>query len=712
MNPIRSSVFSSMRVSLSGKWRFAVDPTQIGEAEGWMGLGFGDAEWEVVNVPHTWNVTPEHRTFEGIAWYRRTFKVPEEDRGAFLRLRFEGVFYQAQVWMNGHYLGRHEGGYTPFEFDLSQAVLLDKENLIAVRVDNLRQTDRLPADLYEGRSYGWRNYGGIVRNASLLINNPVYLSAQRVISRPHLVDADCASSAAVMVTLSVRNAAAEKFSGKIIADILEAENGQSALSGEITSNIGVLPGQILEVTLRTTFANPRLWHFDHPHLYCWSASLLDDKGEILDDQKVWFGVRLIELKDAQIHLNGEPVRLVGLSRHADTPQHGLAETIAVMAADFDDLKRLNMVMGRPVHYPQDEFILNYCDRNGILLSPEVPAWQLTATQMADPHIRELEKQQLSEMVSFGFNHPCIWAWSVGNELETDTVAGRAFIRDMVEYVKSLDPTRPVGFASYHLLVGRPWADATAFTDFVMMNEYLGTWHGPKDALDIALDTTHSAWPEKPVLISEFGISPDWQKIEGPAWIDPQQYYIASNRASQNPEEVDALRCRLIDEQIATFRNKPFVAGAFFWCYRGGMGVVDEDGCKRKSWSILQREFSPIVLTHVEALMESERVHGIVIELRTRGPINSELPSYTLRDYRLHWQLISQNGSKKILEGDLMLPELSPGKKWGEILNWDVADQEYCVELSVIRPTGFPVLEKIYDPWKKSLVDRPVSKDIK
>jgi beta-glucuronidase len=159
------------------------------------------------------------------------------------------------------------------------------------------------------------------------------------------------------------------------------------------------------------------------------------------------GVRAVEAKNAQLYLNGEPGRVVGVTRHADFPEHGLAETIMVMAADYADLKTLNTVLSRQAHYPQAEFILDYADRAGILLISEVPTWQLTAEQMDDPHMRELERQQLGEMIVAQGHHPSVWAWSLGNEFASQTAAGHAFVRDMIASVRALDPTRPVGFAS-------------------------------------------------------------------------------------------------------------------------------------------------------------------------------------------------------------------------------------------------------------------------
>jgi beta-glucuronidase len=683
---------SPVSISLDGEWRFAVDPGCIGINSGWTAAGFDDSTWETVIVPHTWGVEPAYASYDGCACYRRTFRCPADVRVSHVRLRFQAVYYLARVWLNGIYLGLHEGGYTPFEFDVSSQVKSDVDNTLVVHVDNRRATDRLPAHLYEGRSFGWKNHGGIVRPVSLEVTGKIFITQQKVVAAPHLTGADEADSAAVATTITVRNTSDGLVQFDIVARVYEEDTGAWVSQVELGSPVHLPPGESVEVALATTISHPRLWHFDRPHLYRWSASLVGVDGADLHTAQVNFGVRSIELKEARFHLNGEAVRLVGLSRHADSPEHGLAETVAVMAGDYDDLKRLNMVFGRPVHYPQHEFILDYCDRHGILLIPELPAWQLTAGQMADACMRQLAQGQLHEMVEYCYNHPSVWAWSVGNELESDTVAGRAYVRDMIAYVKSLDPTRPVSFASYHLLVGRPWADATQYADFVMMNQYFGTWHGPKGALDMALETIHATWPEKPVIISEYGIAPDWQKVEGPQVVEPDQYYFMREDQPASIEGIDTLRLNLIVEQMDVFRTKPFVAGAIFWDYAGLMGVVDERRQRRGSWRVLRDEYSPIC---IDALKFSS-LSGAEITLRARGPVEADMPVYTLRGYSLRWAATSSDKKVVFSQGELLLPTLPPASAWSGEITWPAHPGEAILTVSVDRPSGFAVLERSFD----------------
>src|SRR5919109_5198532 len=163
-------------IPLSGEWYFSIDKDGDGEGQGWADPNFDDSAWTTMQVPHTWNVMPEYSEYEGFAWYRRTFKVPPESQDAHLRLRFEAVFYLSRIWLNGEYLGEHEGGYTPFEFDVTSIVKPGEENVIAVQVDNLRATDRIPVVITPNWSFDWWNYGGITREVSLEITNQTYIA--------------------------------------------------------------------------------------------------------------------------------------------------------------------------------------------------------------------------------------------------------------------------------------------------------------------------------------------------------------------------------------------------------------------------------------------------------------------------------------------------------------------------------------------------------
>ena len=685
-------------------WRFASDKDKVGEQQGWFKPAYDDSTWTAVTVPHTWNVMSDYADYSGSAWYRRAFTLPAESKAAHLRLRFQGVFYLARVWLNGQYLGEHEGGYTPFEFDVSASAKPGEKNILAVEVDNMRAADRIPANLGASWSFDWWNYGGIIRDVSLETTSPAFIARQQIVSVPHLTGMDEADSVAITATLSLSNTSASALNGTLQANVLDDANGQSVLSAPVSVSVTAPAGETASVQITTTLASPKLWHFDHPQLYRWSASLLAPDAQVLDTDQVTIGIRSVELKDGRFYLNGEPVRLVGVDRHADYPGQGSAETVTAMTADYNDLKTLNEVFTRPVHYPQAKFILDYADRHGILLIPEVPAWQLNEQQLSSQHMRDLEKQQLGEMIAADFNHPAVWAWSVGNEFASNGSTGRTFAQEMIAYVKSLDPTRPVGFAS-DKLGSQPSGDATALSDFVMMNQYFGTWHGNKQDLGPALDRIHQTWPDKTVIISEFGFAPHWNAMWGPptSSLNPDQRYFIPDDTPAESEAADKVRQQVINDQMPVFRSKPFVAGAIFWDYQdyrtpanNKTGLVNANRNKRGSWQVLRDQYAPALIDAVTWSPVTNGQRTATISLHTRGPVDVDLPAYTLRGYTLHWALTSTNGASKFSEGDVSLPTLAPGTPWSDEIALTIPSADYILTINLVRPTGFSVTERSYD----------------
>ena len=695
---------SSSSISLDGDWRFSIDRQDEGESESWFAPSFDDSAWQIVDVPHTWSVMPEYSLYNGLAWYRYEITLPQELQDMLFRLRFQAVFYLARIWVNGDYVGEHEGGYTPFEFNVSSFLKPGLKNVVAVLVDNKISPARIPAQLSGSWTFDWWNYGGIVRSVSIEATNPVYISRQRIVAKPELTGIDEATAAYIASSVAIENTSENRFDGQVFFTISKDGTAQIVFNSQEGEPVSIAPGQSAEIQFSTKIENPELWHFDHPNLYV-LAITLKENGQDVHHLESIFGIRQIELKNNQIWLNGEPVRLVGISRHADSQQFGLAETVQIMAADYNDIKTLNEVFSRPVHYPQAEYILDYADRHGILFIPEVPAWQLTARQMDLTKMQALEKQQLFEMITSEYNHPSIWAWSIGNEIESETPEGHAFVKQMIDYVKSLDPTRPVGFAS-NRLNSNPGLDATSFADFVMMNQYWGGWAGPKQGLPGALDAIHAIWPNKTIIISEFGFEPNWNRLWGPttSTLKYKDYYFIPDGTLPDSDLADEQRQLLIHDQMGVFRAKPFIAGAIFWTYQDYrtrsnfvMGVVDAERNKRASWEVLREEFSPLLIDAMNISQGSNGQSMLEVTLHSRGPINTDMPVYTLRGYSLHWVVTSRGGSTKYSQGDVPLPTLSPASQWTNVIPFDVPSNEYILTISIIRPTGYSVIERSLNP---------------
>jgi beta-glucuronidase len=230
----------------------------------------------------------------------------------------------------------------------------------------------------------------------------------------------------------------------------------------------------------------------------------------------------------------------------------------------------------------------------------------------------------------------------------------------------------------------------------MMNQYFGTWHGPKDSLGTALETIHDTWPDKIVIISEFGFFPHWERVEGPHLIDPERYYFVDDDADVDGQEADFQRQCLIKDQMATYRSKPYVAVATFWDYRGNMGVVDAAGRRRSSWYTLQEEFAPIIIELVDFSLLINGHLQVNITLRTRGPVEVDMPAYTLRGYSLTWALLAPSGKKLDVDGKELLPTLAPGTSYSLKIDIPESGEKNKLHLSIVRPTGFTVIEREVD----------------
>jgi hypothetical protein len=231
-------------------------------------------------------------------------------------------------------------------------------------------------------------------------------------------------------------------------------------------------------------------------------------------------------------------------------------------------------------------------------------------------------------------------------------------------------------------------------DFVMLNAYYGTWHGPKAALEPALDAIHATWPHKPVIISEYGFDPHWERIMRPVPPDLWRYYTIPPEMPAASEAADRQRQQLIREQLVVFRRKPFIAGAIFWTYhdyrtRSGfqMGVVDAQRQRRGSWAVLREAYAPVVL---------DGSQYATVALRARGPVERDLPAYTLREYQLAWTVTAPDSQQVFAQGTLALPLLPPGTTWSGSLAWAGPSADYRLTLQLFRPTGFAVLEHTYD----------------
>ena len=662
--------------TLDGEWLFRTDPEDTGLRNHWFSANPAANDWITVVVPHTWQVQSPFVEYRGVAWYQRHFDVPERWTGSAIRIEFAAVFHTATVWVNGQLAGEHaRKGYTAFAFDISHLVHAGAPNSLVVRVDNSFNEHMLP----RGRSSDFPHDGGIFRPVQLLITPEVFVEQLDVDALPDSRNAD----AQLAIVAHCRSISSKTWHGHASFRVIEDDTGLEALVNPHAGTFSIAPRSAHSLTISATLTNPKLWHFDRPHLYRLEFLLAGDRESHL--LSTTFGVRRFEVKDGALHLNGEPVRLMGVERMGGSnPEFGMAEPESWIVHDHNDLKHLNCVFTR-VHWPQDSRVLDYCDRHGILIQSEIPAWgwETFKGMATEPDADLLENgiEQMREMIARDRNHPSLVIWGLCNEVGGQLPAAYEFAKRMLAEAKKLDPHRLCSYAS-NSLEKTPERDVAGLMDIIEMNEYVGTWSpGNLETASKYLDAVHAAFPDKPVVISEYG-------------------YCAC--VPERPEN-DALRIEILRSHDAVFRSKDCVAGAIFFDYNdyrsqvgfsgvGALqqnihGVVDVFGARKPSFDALREESSPIASLSVENHSNAFRV-----QIKTRG----DIPSYTLRGYRLR-AIYYGAGAIPLEQQEVALPDLSPASEAQVELTFRQPNTPNRVQFDVIRPTRFSAFSLDWKP---------------
>jgi beta-glucuronidase len=659
-------------VSLDGPWLFRLDPEGKGDAGGWAAPDAASSGWREVRVPHTWQVEPENTDYRGAAWYRRAFDAPQAWSECAVRVEFEAVFHTATVWVNGQEAGRHIGkGYTAFTLDVDRLLRFGAANTIAVKVDNAFNDSMLP----RGRSSDWAHDGGIYRPVRLLVTPQVFIASVAVDAEPDLAS----NAASIGASIVVRNLSRQAWSGRAGFRVAEEASGNEVLVGP-ESAVQVAAGETKTIALaQASFKQPRLWHFDHPNLYTLTAGLAG--GHSLDST---FGIRKIEIRGGAFYFNGEKIRPMGVERMAGSnPEYGMAEPKEWIERDHADMRSLNCVYTR-MHWPQDRRVLDWCDRHGMMIQTEVPTWGggtfRGMTGGPSDVIMNNGLEQLREMIARDRNHPSIFSWGMCNEIGGQNPPAYAFARRMYEESKKLDPKRLVSYAS-NSLFNTPARDVAGLMDYVMCNEYVGTWtRGTVEDLERYLDEIHRAFPSKPVVISEYG-------------------YCA---CTPDRPEGDAARVAVLKDHDRVFRERDYIAGLIFFCYNdyrthvgdrgaGAMqqrvhGVVDLYGARKPSYETLRAEASPL-----EAFEVSGTPAALVIRLKTR----TAPPAYALRGYVLRGVAYGY-GDIPVERVETELADLVPGGEASAVLKFTEA-RPLQINVDVLRPMGASVSTAVWKP---------------
>ena len=529
--PVIQNVNAYESMSLNGQWNYIVDVQE----EGYYDYRMNPTRWgffvnakpqkpedlieydfdksPTMQIPGDWNTQDERLFFyEGTVWFKKSFSMRNEEleirnddftggeknslqgnqHSSFLiphsslnktLLYFGAVNYDCRVWVNGKEAGHHIGGFTPFNFDVTE-LLKEGENTVIVKVDNKRHAEDVPTQIFD-----WWNYGGITRDVKLVKVAPVYLEDY-----------------SLQLSRKETGVRSQEKSRKVREISFSAKLNKAEAGHQVTVFIPELKiektfttdaeGKIQASTINVPSKKLTLWSPENPKLY--QVQVMLDNTTIADE----IGFRTIETRDKQILLNGQPIFLKGISIHNEKPNGGGRANSAEDARTLLGwAKELGCNFVRLAHYPHHEEMVREAERMGILVWSEIPVYWTIAWK--NPKTFENARQQLTDMISRDHNRANVIIWSIANETphsaERDDFLGR-----LAQYARTLDDTRLIsmamevtGASNYH---NRLNDNMNKYVDVVSFNQYIGWYRDVNDAPKMTWEIPYN----KPVIISEFG----------------------------------------------------------------------------------------------------------------------------------------------------------------------------------------------------------------
>jgi beta-galactosidase len=476
---------------------------------------FDDSAWRVLDLPHDWSIEDIPGTNSpidsaaiggistgyyvgGTGWYRKTFEVPENLVGKKLSFYFEGVYMNTDVWLNGTHLGNHPYGYTAFEYDITDLAKTGEKNVLAVQVKN------------EGRNSRWYSGSGIYRHVWLKVTDPVHVKTWGVsITTPEV----SAEKATVKIETQIKNETSENQSVQIVTKIL---NGSGVEIAKTENTQKINSGTELSDKQTVQIESPELWSTQTPNLYNAVIEIRNGKGNLLDVVTETFGIRNIEFSvEKGFLLNGIPTLLKGGCMHHDNGPLGAAAYNRAEERRVELMKASGFNAIRCSHNPPSEAFLAACDKLGILVIDETFDMWRKQKNPQDYHLYfdEWWQRDVDAMVLRDRNHPSIIIWSIGNEIqERGEPEGFKTAKMLAEYVRSLDPTRPVTSAVNGL--GPDKDPYFAELDISGYNYSAGGDHGQKNIFE----KDHERVPDRIMYCSE-----SYPLEAYGAWMDAVKY---------------------------------------------------------------------------------------------------------------------------------------------------------------------------------------------
>ena len=511
---------------------------KAGYGDGAASAQFDDRAWCQIDLPHDWavevpfsaNGSHSHgykaigRNFPetSVGWYRKTFQIPETDKGKQIFLDFDGVSRDAQVWVNGFYMGNEPSGYQSFSFNITEVLNYGGENVVAVRAD---------VTIEEGWFY---EGAGIYRHVWLRKTNPVYVPKDGIFVYSK-IDKDRAE---IFIEAEVTNKTNQDVDPELIHEIIDADGNIVGKTESVDLQVPFMLTAHAKTSLQ--LESPRLWNLSDPYLYKLRTKVLID-GTITDEHVTRFGVRSIRFDaDRGFFLNGKSVKLKGTNNHQDHAGVGVALSDDLIRWRLEQLKSFGSNAYRSAHNPPTPALLDLCDEMGILVINE--------NRLMGTH--EYALNEIKRLIRRDRNHPSVITWSIGNEewaIEGNEKGAR-IAKTMQDFVHQVDPTRPVNAA-----ISGGWGGGISNVIEIMGYNYLA--HGSTDA-------HHKRNPNQPSIGTEEGSTFATRGIYFTN--DSLQYQAAYDRKPR-------ANWYNIQESWQHYAARDYLSGMFIWTgfdYRG------------------------------------------------------------------------------------------------------------------------------------------------
>ena len=587
-------------LDLSGTWSVQADPQGTGEVDGWAS-GPLPAPTSLA-VPGCLDTADDAlHGYVGKSWWQTTFEGPTLRDGQRAWLVLEGVALRARVFLDGELVGTAPRDHLRFQFDVTGRVGAGVHRL-AVEVDNTVLERSIP----DTRWNGWWNHTGLIRPVRLELRPAVELAALRLDTR---LDAYGVWHATAVAT--VEGGAGQ--AGTLHLTLADESDDCAVVFESVSGR--TLPQGRGDLTVQVELSNVTPWApralpgatTTGPHLYRLTATLETDGGTAT--RAVRTGFRDLALKGPRVLWNGTPLVLRGVNRHEMHPDTGFALTSTAQRTDLEGIAALGANLVRLAHYPQADEVLDLCDELGLLAWVEIPAWQTAAETLGDAEVwSDVAEPFLTDMVAQYRHHPSVLFWGVGNEFGSHTEPGEAYCAKAADLVRTLDPTRLVTFASdKHELLPLVQVDRCfQHMDAVAINAYYGWYYKQLGDLGPALDALHAAFPQKPVLVSEFGA----EAIAGLADPAPPDVGWHGDGTFEFSEDFQLKLVTSALDQIEDAERADWMLGGLIWVwadfadphrvddgrpheqdFKNLKGLVTERREKKRAWTLVNGRWS-------------------------------------------------------------------------------------------------------------------------